>query len=285
VNISTFGTWDATVLSHCYDYVDYLSMHQYFDLNENADAKDFLANTLSMDNFIKSVASICDYVKAVKKSKKTINISFDEWNVWYHSKAADAKADPWCLAPHLLEDIYNFMDALLVGGMLITLLKHADRVKIACLAQLVNVIAPIMTSDTGAWRQTIYWPYLHASLYGRGTVLQTLVDAPKYDSKNYTDVPYLDSVAVQNDEQNRITIFALNRDLDEDMEVTTDLRQYEGYHVARHIVMTHADLEAINDEAHPNNVVPVEGGNSKLDAGVLTSVLPAKSWNVIILEK
>lgn len=283
VGMKTFGTWDATVLDHCYDYVDYLSMHQYFDLNENADAKDFLANTLSMDAFISSVASICDYVKAVKHSKKTINISFDEWNVWYHSKAADAKRDPWCLAPPLLEDIYNFMDALLVGGMLITLLKHADRVKIACLAQLVNVIAPIMTSDTGAWRQTIYWPYLHASLYGRGTVLQTLVDSPKYDSANYTDVPYLDSVAVM--EENRVTIFALNRDLEEDMEITCDLRQFADYHVARHIVMTHDDLEAINTEANPNNVAPTDGGNAALADGKLTALLGKKSWNVIVLEK
>ena len=219
----------------------------------------------------------------MKHAKKTINISFDEWNVWYHSKAADAKRDPWCLAPPLLEDIYNFMDALLVGGMLITLLKHADRVKIACLAQLVNVIAPIMTSDTGAWRQTIYWPYLHASLYGRGTVLQTLVDSPKYDSANYTDVPYLDSVAVM--DENRVTIFALNRDLEEDMEITCDLRQFADYHVARHIVMTHDDLEAINTEADPNNVAPTDGGNAALADGKLTAVLGKKSWNVIVLEK
>lgn len=98
------------------------------------------------------VVSICDAVRAKKHGKKRINLSFDEWNVWYHSNAADEKLEKWGQAPHQLEDIYNFEDALLVGSMLITLLRHADRVKMACLAQLVNVIAPIMTSDTGAWR-------------------------------------------------------------------------------------------------------------------------------------
>ncbi len=115
--------------------------------------------------------------------KKQINLSFDEWNVWYHSNEADKKLEKWVQAPHQLEDIYNFEDALLVGSMLITLLRHADRVKMACLAQLVNVIAPIMTSDTGAWRQTIFYPYMHASIYGRGTVLNTLVKSPGYESK------------------------------------------------------------------------------------------------------
>ena len=140
--------------------------------------RNFLANSTAMDRFITQVVSICDAEQAKQHSKKKINLSFDEWNVWYHSKEADAKLERWTKAPHQLEDIYNFEDALLVGEMLITLLRHADRVKIACLAQLVNVIAPIMTSDRGAWRQTTYYPYYYTSVYGRGKVLQTLVDSP-----------------------------------------------------------------------------------------------------------
>ena len=89
--------------------------------------------------------------------------------MWFHSREKDKEVAPWTIAPPLLEDIYTFEDALLVGLMLITLLKHADRVKIACLAQLVNVIAPIMTRQGGgAWRQTIFYPFMHASNYGRG---------------------------------------------------------------------------------------------------------------------
>ena len=147
-----------------------MSLHQYYG-NAADDTPDFLANSKGMDDFISGVVSICDAVRAKKHGKKRINLSFDEWNVWYHSNAADEKLEKWGQAPHQLEDIYNFEDALLVGSMLITLLRHADRVKMACLAQLVNVIAPIMTSDTGAWRQTIFYPYMYTSIFGRGTVL------------------------------------------------------------------------------------------------------------------
>lgn len=127
-----------------------------------------------MDDFISGVVSICDAVRAKKHGKKRINLSFDEWNVWYHSNAADEKLEKWGQAPHQLEDIYNFEDALLVGSMLITLLRHADRVKMACLAQLVNVIAPIMTSDTGAWRPDYFLSiYVHKHFRKRNCVEYT----------------------------------------------------------------------------------------------------------------
>ena len=103
-----------------------------------------------MDAFIKTVVSLCDATGGKKHSKKKLNLSFDEWNVWYHSNEQDKQIlaqNRWGRSLHLLEDVYNFEDALLVGGMLITLLRNSDRVKIACLAQLVNVIAPIMTSE------------------------------------------------------------------------------------------------------------------------------------------
>lgn len=284
LHMPTFGTWESTVLDHCYNDVEYLSLHQYYG-NRSNDSKSFLANSVGMDTFIDSVISICDYVKAKKHSKKQINLSFDEWNVWYHSNEADRKLEKWMQAPHQLEDVYNFEDALLVGSMLITMLRHADRVKVACMAQLVNVIAPIMTSDTGAWRQTIFYPYMHASVYGNGTVLNTIVKSPVYDCKEYTDVPYLDSVVIVNDETEELTIFAVNKDLEEDMELTCDLRQYADYQVCEHIILTHNDLKAENTEQNPNNVIPYVGGNSKMDAGRFTAVLLKQSWNVIRLKK
>ena len=234
--MSTFGEWEATVLDHTYEYVDYISLHTYYDNYEN-DVKNFLAKSLDMDNFIKSVVSICDYIKAKKRSKKVINLSFDEWNVWYHSHEADKKIQPWSIAPPQLEDVYNFEDALLVGCMLITLLKHADRVKIACMAQLVNVIAPIMTENGGkAWRQTIYYPFMHASAFGRGSVLQPVVYSPVYDSKDYEEVPYLEAVAVVNEENDELTIFAVNRDTDNVLGLECDMRGMGKYRVIEHIV-------------------------------------------------
>lgn len=280
----TFAEWEATVLDHTYDNVDYLSLHQYYG-NAANDTSDFLANTMGMDAFISSVVATCDYVQAKKRSKKKIHLSFDEWNVWYHSLQADRKLEKWQVAPHQLEDVYNFEDALLVGSMLITLLRHADRVKIACLAQLINVIAPIMTSDTGTWRQTIFYPFLHASKFARGTVLHTIVESPLYDSRNYTDVPYLDAVVIANEEKNELVILAVNKDLDEDMEITCDLRQYQGYYVKEHIMLEHDDLKAVNTEANPNNVVPRQGTNFKINDGIFTSILQKHSWNVFVLKK
>lgn len=283
LEIPTFGSWEATVLNHCYEQADYLSLHQYYANAEN-DTSNFLASSVAMDEFITSVVSICDYVKAKKRSKKRIHLSFDEWNVWYHSHEQDKKLKKWVQAPHQLEDVYNFEDALLVGSMLITLLRHADRVKIACLAQLVNVIAPIMTSDTGAWKQTIYYPYMHASVFGRGTILNTIVQSPVYDSK-FGDAPFLDSVLLMNEEEETLTLFAVNKDLEDNMEVTCDLRQFADYKIINHIVLTHHDLKAENTETNPDNVTPKNCEFSKLEQGQLTAMLDNKSWNVIQLRK
>lgn len=282
-HMDTFGYWEDTVLEECYDQADYLSLHQYYGNADNNTAE-FLANSVAMDRFISSVISICDGVRARKKRDKYINLSFDEWNVWYHSHEQDKKIERWSKAPHQLEDVYNFEDALLVASMMITLLRHADRVKIACLAQLVNVIAPIMTSDTGAWKQTIYYPFELISNYGRGKVLNTLVQSPVYESC-HGDAPFLDCVMTMDEEAETLTIFAVNKSLDEPMELCCDIRQFEGYQVKRHMVLTHADVKAENTEANPDTVVPSEAGSSVIEKGILKAQLPDKSFHVILLSK
>lgn len=283
LNMPTFGHWEDTVLMECYEHVDYLSLHQYYG-NPEDHSPDFLASTVAMDQFISSVISICDAVKAKKRQSKTINLSFDEWNVWYHSKAQDQEIPRWSRAPHQLEDVYNHEDALLVAGMLITMLRHADRVKVACIAQLVNVIAPIMTSDTGAWKQTIFHPFASISNYGRGTVLGTVVEAPSYESI-HGDAPYLDAVVVDNAEANALTIFAVNKSLDDTLLLSCDLRQYSDYQVVEHTVLVNDDLKAVNTEANPNNVAPVAVQNAKITDGLLTANLRDKSFHTIRLEK
>lgn len=281
----TFAEWEATVLDLTYDHVDYLSLHTYYGNRDN-DTPNFLARSLDMDQFINSVISICDYVKAKKRSSKTIHLSFDEWNVWYHSNEADKQVEPWTVAPPLLEDVYTLEDALLVGCMLNSLIRRCDRVKIACLAQLVNVIAPIMTQTGGpAWRQTIYYPFKHASLYGRGTALLPVIQSDKYDSKDFTDVPYLDATAVLNEEKGELTIFAVNRNLEGGLEFSADLRGFKGYQVVEHVVLTHEDLKATNTQEHPDEVVPSPSGNAQAVDGKLTALLPKQSWNVIRLKE
>ena len=287
-DMPTFPDWEATTLSHTYEYVDYVSMHQYYG-NRDDDSNDYLAQSDDMDDFIRTVISTCDYVKAKKRSKKVMNLSFDEWNVWFHSNAADddiTENHPWQVAPPMLEDIYNFEDALLVGLMLITLIKHADRVKMACLAQLVNVIAPIMTDAAGgAWKQTIFYPFMHASKYGRGVALLPVMNSTKHATAKHDEITDVESVAVYNEEKDEVTIFAVNRNLEEDVELTTDVRSFEGYRILEHIVMENEDLKAGNSLAG-EKVYPVNGDErSKLDGGVLTSVIKKASWNVIRLGK
>ena len=280
----TFAQWEETVLDHTYEHVDYLSLHIYFG-NKEKDTPNFLGRSLEMDSFIRTVVGICDYVKAKKQSKKQIDLSFDEWNVWFHSHDQDREIEKWIEAQPRLEDIYTMEDALVVGCMLITLLKNADRVKIACLAQLVNVIAPIMTEPGGkAWRQSIYYPFMHASMYGRGTVLRCPVKCNKYDSIEYSDIPYLETVAVHNEEKNELVIFAVNRSLNEAMELEADVYGFDGYKLKEHITLYNKDLLAVNS-AKGETVSPVTQTDGRMDGSKLTARLAPASWNVLRLGK
>lgn len=279
----TFGSWEYEMLDECYDTIDYVSLHRYYG-NPTNDTPGFLARSMDLDAFIKTVVSICDAVGGKKHSKKKLNLSFDEWNVWYHSNEQDKevwKQGKWNRALPLLEDIYNFEDALLAGSMLITFLRNADRVKIACLAQLVNVIAPIMTRNGGGcWAQTIFYPFMHASCYGRGTSLRALVNSPVYDCRDYDAVPLIDSTAVMGDDGS-VTVFCVNRDTAEDCELSIDLRAFDKLRFAEHIVLHHDDVKAVNTEEHPDNVAPAAGTPASVDGGRASVVVPALSWNVI----
>jgi len=280
-----FPEWEATVLEHTYDHVDYISLHSYYGNRDN-DTPNFLAKSLDMEQYIKTVIATCDYIKAKRRSKKTINLAFDEWNVWFHSNEADKKIEPWRIAPPQLEDAYTMEDALLVGSMLITLLKNTDRVKIACQAQLVNVIALIMTEPKGrSWRQTIFYPFLHVSKFGRGKALNLNVKSPCYSTKEYDAVPYVDAVATLNEETDSITIFAVNRNLTENLIVQADVRDFQDYDVAEQYLLTHHDLKAVNTADNPNNVAPSSVNTTKVESGKLNVELPKASWNVIRLQK
>ncbi len=283
----TFPAWEAETLEHTYDDVDFISLHQYFG-NSAEDTADYLANTMEMNRFIHTVESVCDYMKAKKRSKKTMKLSFDEWNVWFHSIPGDdelKEKNPWQKAPPLLEEHYTFEDALMVGGMLITLLNHADRVKVACLAQLVNGLAPIFTqTGGGAFRQTIYYPFQHASQYGRGVALRPILVSDRYDTKNYTDVPYVEAACVWNEESGELTLFALNRNLNESTELVCDLRSFEGLTVKEHIVLTSDDLKQTNG-FDGERVAPALCRDTSLAQGTLASMLPKASWNVIRLAR
>lgn len=288
-DMKTYPEWERIVLEHTYDSVDHISLHMYF-ANRTGDTANYLALNHKLDRYISTVESTINLVKANKRSKRQVTISFDEWNVWYHSNAQDRAilegSSGWPHAPRLLEDIYNFEDVLQVGLILNTFLRKSNVVKLACIAQLVNVIAPIMTEPGGpAWRQTIYYPYYFASRFGRGTALQLAVDCAGYDSDHDDNVPWLDIAGVQAEDGRSLTFFAVNRHPTETLALDLDLQGYQGrMQVIDHQVMTDPDLRAVNTLQAPDRVVPRKGSGAKVAEGRLTAALPPLSWQMIRLS-
>ena len=280
--MSTFPQWEATVLEHTYAHVDYISLHTYYG-NRDGNTAHFLAQSIGMDAFIEEVVATCDFIRAKKRHKKRMMLSFDEWNVWFHSNQADRQQTPWQEAPPLLEDLYTVEDALVVGCMLISLIKHCDRVRIGCLAQLVNVIAPIFTATGGGIvKQTTYFPFMHASRYGRGTALDMRVDSSSYEDPVFDAVPYVEAVGVLSEDRGDLTVFSVNRNLEEVVGLDVDLRDFSTARVVEHIALTHSDIKAVNTLEQPERVAPSALDDSiEEHEGKTRIALPPASWNVV----
>jgi alpha-N-arabinofuranosidase len=284
----TYPEWERTVLEHTYDAVDHISLHMYFN-NRAKNTANYLAMNARLEEYIGTVASTIEFVRAKKRSKKQVYISFDEWNVWYHSNKQDRAIldgnNGWPHAPRLLEDIYNFEDVLQVGCIVNSFIRRSDVVKLACIAQLVNVIAPIMTDPKGAaWRQTIYHPYYFGSIYGRGTALQLDVKSPGYDAEVADNVPYVDLAGVHNEKERTLTFFAVNRHASEKIDLKVSLQGFGAATVIDHQVMTHANLEAVNTAKAPNEVSPRKGKGAKAADGTLSVSLPPYSYQMIRVQ-
>jgi alpha-N-arabinofuranosidase len=282
-SMPTFAAWESTVLQAAYDLVDHVSLHAYYE-EIDGDRASFLASAVDMEHFIESVVATCDHVRARLKATKRINLSFDEWNVWYQQRPNPHPVEDWQQAPRILEDVYTVTDAVVFGSLLIALLRHADRVTAASLAQLVNVIAPIMTEPGGpAWRQTTFFPFAQASAHGRGQVLRVEVDSPTYHTARFGDVPLLHATAVTDDETGAVTIFAVNRGQDAALPLEIDLRGFEALAVVEHLVLADADPEARNTADQPDRVAPHPATGTIVTGGVLQAELEPLSWNMIRL--
>ncbi len=279
----TYLEWDRQVLEQCYDYVDGLSLHRYLGNNEETggDSSKFVAMNLSMDRQIGETLAVCDLVRGHKRSAKKLWLSFDEWNVWYRARSGAAVDGSRQEAPHLLEEVYNLEDALLVGGMVNTLLRNADRVKIACLAQLVNVIAPIMTNQNGLFRQTIYYPYSWALQYARGRVLNVLVDSPTYDVAGMDAAPYVDAAATVNPQDGKTALFILNRDLSKARQIEIVWEDKPATRVIASQVLTGDDLKAVNGFDAPERVKPQPLDKPSTSNGRTKFEVPARSYTMI----
>jgi alpha-L-arabinofuranosidase len=297
-NMPTFGRWEDTVLEHTFDHVEYISVHTYIN-NYAQDTAAFLAGPDLMDRFIEEVTAIADAVAARRRSSKRIWLSFDEWNVWYRTRRTQqARVKPgWPAAPPILEEVYSVEDALVFGGMCISLLNHADRVKAACLAQLVNVIAPIMTETGGpTWRQTIFWPFAHFSNFGRGRVLRVQSDSLTYAAAYYDprgpqdlyfplpEVAYLKLAAVHDEPGGGLTLFALNRNLTQEMRLRMTLEGFPGASLDAAFQLRDSDLKTVNTRAQPDRVKPTELAGVHIEGALVSASLAPASWNVVRLK-
>ena len=287
----TYLTWDREVLEECYGEVDGISLHAYYGntpaTSGNSPAR-YLAMNLDMDRQIREVAAVCDYVQALRRSRKVVWLSFDEWNVWYRARSGAAVNGQRQVAPKLLEEVYNLEDALLVGGFINTLLRNADRVRVGCLAQLVNVIAPLVTSETGLLRQSTYYPYAWALRYAKGRVLDLRVESETYaitgaglqpDFARDEQVPFVDVVATLDPQDGHACVLMLNRDLDGERELALEWRDVTPTRVVTCETLTGTDLKAFNTFEQPRRVVP-----QRLDAPApgarMTFKLPPRSYTV-----
>ncbi|MGO4536487.1 arabinosylfuranosidase ArfA [Leifsonia sp. 2MCAF36] len=286
-HMPTFGEWERVVLSHTYEDVDYISCHAYYE-EKNGDLGSFLASAVDMDHFIESVVASIDHVKAVKGSDKTINISFDEWNVWYIDRYQNVDKieglDNWPVAPRLLEDAYSVADAVVFGNLLISLLKHADRVTSASLAQLVNVIAPIMTEPGGpAWRQTTFFPFAVTSRLAKGSTLETKLTSDTYSTEVYGEVPLVDAVATHDETTGRTSVFLVNRSQTEEATVTIDMTALDGVSVLSVQTLADDDFSAKNTLDDQNRVGLSDNASVVTSGSNVTVTVPPVSWTALEL--
>ena len=270
-----FGAWEREVLTQAYEDIDFLSAHAYYQ-ELDGDVASFLASGVNMDYFIDSLVATCDHVKATRKLTKPMMISFDEWNVWYMDAESSKTpvGDDWPVAPRLLEDHYSLLDGVVVGGLLISLLRHSDRVRSACLAQLVNVIAPIMTEPEGpAWKQTIFYPFALTTAYAKGDVLKLDIRSEKMETKKYGDVDIIDGVATWDSDAGEGALFVLNRATATPTQVRIDLRSLPGCRIKGSLFM-----------GAPGTKEPQPLPDLTVDDGILTAPLPPATWSMIRLS-
>ncbi len=284
-SMPTFGTWEREVLEETYEHVDLISAHAYY-AEHDGDLSSFLASAVDMDHFIEAVSATADAVRAAGKHTKRIGISFDEWNVWYQHRAESRppSGQDWPVAPVLLEDKYNVADAVVVGNLLISLLRHTDRVHAASLAQLVNVIAPIMTEPGGqAWKQTIFHPFALTSSHATGQVLDVAVRAPRTETAKFGDVPVLDAVATWAEETGEVSVFVVNRSVTEALTLEADVRALGGLRVVEAVTLANPDPYLAATAEEQDHLAPQPNSTATVADGRLTAQLPPVSWTMLRL--
>jgi len=273
----TYPDWDRLVLETCWEHVDYLALH-YYATNYDNDTASYLALSAQFESHLDTLAGLLRYVKAKLRSNHNVKLSWDEWNVWYKDRSGRGG---WTEAPHLSEEIYNLEDALVVAQWMSVFLRRCDVLDIACLAQIVNTISPLLTTNDQLLRQTTFYPFVLFSNHAAGQSLQPLTTAPQSDTKLFGPMPLLDVSASYDQANDRGAVFIVNRSQSE--AVTTELG-WQGAtpaQVAQAYQLSGTDPKAINTFAQPNTIVPKQLDGLRIDDGRMTLRLPPLSFTVV----
>lgn len=286
----SFPEWDRIVLEHCYEKIDYLSLHRYYNYDPESvkgtmfpsqfTPEDLPCISKDMSNFIDTICATADFVKGRKYSDKTINICFDEWGV-ISSQTATAEGLDWSerVIPKKGERIFamNLIDAVLLGSLLITFINKCDRVKIACQSIVIGSMVAV-DPHGGTYKQTTFYPFQQAATYARGMALRPALESPKQNTHGFGEQPFIQTASVYDEENGIVTVFAVNLSLRESVELDAKL-QFHSVKLVKHIQMYDSQPLAINTFENPERIIPKD---IKVDGNEV--VLPPLSWNVLRYE-
>lgn len=277
--MATYPEWDRVTLEWCWDQVDYHSLH-YYAGNRDSDTASYLALSADFETHVDTLAGVLRYVKARQRSKHDVYLSWDEWNVWYKAREMQGK---WTEAPHLIEEVYNLEDALVVAQWMNVFLRKADVLKIACLAQIVNIIAPILTTREGLLKQSIYYPIMLFSRLASGAALDVNVKAPMYETKKYGDMPLLDVSAAYDETQNTSAVFIVNRSQTESLPVELHWQDRTPKKIGAIHQITGSDPKMANSFEHPNQITATSVSVPALSGQSATLILPPLSFSAVAI--
>ncbi len=276
----TYPEWDRVALERCWEYVDYHSMH-YYAGNPSGDTASYLALSAAFEDFVDTLAGTLRYVKAKTRSKRDVYLSWDEWNVWYKARELSDMRGNWTEAPHLIEEVYNLEDALVVAQWLNVFLRKADVLKIACIAQIVNVIAPILTKGDGLLKQSIYYPLLTFSRLASGVSLDVQVETPRYETSEYGDMPLLDVSSSQDADAGKQAIFIVNRSLSETLPLEIRWQDSHPKGVVSAQQLADAGPKAANSWKAPNQITMRSIAAPAIKDGAAEMLLPPLSFTAL----
>jgi alpha-N-arabinofuranosidase len=276
----TYPEWDRVALEFCWEQVDYHSMHYYAN-NHNNDTPSYLALSADFEAFVDTLSGVLRYVKAKQRSKRDVYLSWDEWNVWYKAHGPEHTRGNWTEAPHLIEEVYNLEDALVVAQWMNVFLRRSDVIKIACLAQIVNVIAPILTTRDQMLKQSIYYPFMLFSRLASGAALDVAVQAPMYATSKYGDMPLLDVSASYDEASNAQAVFIVNRSLTDSLPVDLHWQDRAPKSIRAVHQVAGTDPKAANTYENPNQIVATAAAVPAVSDGIATLVLPPLSFTAV----